>query len=441
MNFIYFSLGIIFLQFIYIVTYYALFRQREFLYFSFFSLSIIAFCILRIFPDLNPFNLHKGEEQFSSLYGFIFISYAMYTIFLRKFLDLELLYPRVNKSFVVFERIAIPIGLLIFALGFFSLQHISIKIFAIAYILALPFFLFTIIYLGTRKRIINRIILVGTLLTILIARSTAISHYFSSDQNLQLINFQFIIAALVVLFLALNLGLLYKSKLVQDQNIQLEVQRQSELNQQREIISADLHDDLGASLSSIHLNASMVQKTLHNDILKADGALTRIVQDLKLVIENMGDIIWAINPDKKAHKSISGQLKDFYFDLMDGYGIQCDYHIDLALESQITNINARKHLLLIAKEAINNILKHANANRIDVFLKEQDKMVLLEIQDNGIGMQDPEKTFSGNGLLNMKNRAEKIEGKFNIKSEVGVGTTISCLVPLTNISYPHSMAG
>jgi signal transduction histidine kinase len=155
----------------------------------------------------------------------------------------------------------------------------------------------------------------------------------------------------------------------------------------------------------------------------------------------MGDIIWAINPDKKAHKSISGQLKDFYFDLMDGYGIQCDYHIDLALESQITNINARKHLLLIAKEAINNILKHANANRIDVFLKEQDKMVLLEIQDNGIGMQDPEKTFSGNGLLNMKYRAEKIEGKFNIKSEVGVGTTISCLVPLTNISYPHSMAG
>lgn len=397
--------------------------------------------MLRVFPDLNPFYLHKGEEQFSSLYGFIFISYAMYTMFLRKFLDMELLYPKVNKSFIVFERIAIPIGLLIFALGIFSLQDVSIKIFAIAYILALPFFLFSIIYLGTRKRIINRIILVGTLLTLLIARSTAISHYFSSDQNLQLINFQFIIAALVVLFLALNLGLLYKSKLVQDQNMQLEVQRQSELNQQREMISADLHDDLGASLSSIHLNASMVQKSMHKDHVKADASLTRVVQDLKLVIENMGDIIWAINPDKKAHKSISGQLKDFYFDLMDGYGIQCNYHIDQVLEAQITNINARKNLLLIAKEAINNILKHANATRIDVFLKEQDNLVLLVIQDNGIGMKDTEKTFSGNGLQNMKYRAEKINGNFKIKSEEGVGTTISCLVPLTNISYPHSMAG
>ena len=245
MNFIYFSLGIIFLQLFYILTHYALFRQREFLYFSFFSVSIIVFCMLRIFPDLNPFYLHKGEERFSSRYGFVFISFAMYTMFLRKFLDLELLYPKVNKSLVVFERIVIPIGFLIFVLGIFSLQHFSIKIFDFTYILSLPYFLFCIIYVGTRKRIINRIILFGTLIAILIARSTAISHFFSSDQNLQLINFQFIIAAVLVLFLALNLGLLYKSKLIVDQNIQLEVQRQSELNQQREMISADLHDDLG----------------------------------------------------------------------------------------------------------------------------------------------------------------------------------------------------
>jgi signal transduction histidine kinase len=331
--------------------------------------------------------------------------------------------------------------LLIFVLGIFSLQDFSIKIFAFAYILSLPFFLFSIIYLGTRKRTINRIILVGTLLTLLIARSTAISHYFSSDQNLQLINFQFIIAAVLVLFLALNLGLLYKSKLVQDENMQMELQRQSELSLQRAMISADLHDDLGASLSSIHLNAAMVQKSMQKDNAKADASLTRIVEDLKMVIENMGDIIWAINPDKKAHKSISGQLKDFYIDLMDGYGIECNYHIDQALEAQITNINARKNLLLIAKEAINNILKHAKSTRIDIFLKEQDNRIFLEIQDNGIGMKDTEKNFSGNGLQNMKNRTEKINGVFKIKSEVGVGTTISCLVPLTNISYSHSING
>lgn len=441
MNFIYFSLGVIALQLFYVVVHYFLFRQKEFLYFSFFSLCVITFFILRVFSEYNPFYLHKGENYFSSLYGLVLISFSMYIIFLRKFLDVQLLYPKLCRVFFLFERIFIPVGLLIFVLGVFSLQHYSKYIFVFVYTLTFPIGLIIFIYLGIQKRTINQIIFVGTLLAFFISRFTAIQYSLSGEKLLELNSFQNIIASFVVLFLTLNLGMLYKSKLVVDQNIQMEVQRQSELNQQREMISADLHDDLGASLSSIHLNASMVQQIMRNDIVKAESSLTRMLKDLKLVIENMGDIIWAINPDKKSHKSISGQLKDFYFDLMDGYGIQCNYHFDQAIEAEITNINARKNLLLIAKEAINNILKHANANRIDVFLKEQDNMVLLEIQDNGIGMQDPEKTFSGNGLQNMKNRAEKIEGKFNIKSEVGVGTTISCLVPLTNISYPHAMAG
>lgn len=440
MNFIYFSLGIIFLQLVYVATHYSLFRQKEFLYFIFFSLSVTTFCMLRIFPNLNPYKHVKGEEVFSSLYGCLMIAFAMYARFLRIFLDLDQTYPKFKKLFIIIEQVFIPSGLLVFVLGILSLQEYSIKIFAFLYILSLPFYLYSIVYLGTRKRTINRIILVGTFIAVVIARSAAIQHYFSGDQNFQLINFEYIIAAVVVLFLCLNLGLLYKSKLIQIQNIQLEVQYQSELNQQRAILSADLHDDLGASLSSIHLNAIMVQKSFQIDLPKSDKSLKRIINDLKLVIENMGDIIWAINPDNKAHKSISSQIKDFYFDLMDGYNIQCNYNIDKDVESQITNINARKNLLLIVKEAINNILKHANSTLIDISIKVCNQELLLEIKDNGIGMQDSEKSFAGNGLRNMKFRAEKIQGKLNIKSEMGKGTTISCLVPFTNIRYTNPMA-
>ena len=441
MNFIYFSLGIIFLQLFYLTIQYILFRQREFLYFILFSLIISAFCYLKIFPNLNPLNNLKGEDVFSSLYGILFFGVGVYINFLRLFLDLDKFYPKFNRIMSFFEKILFLFGLLILVLGLFSLQHYSIKIFSFFNFVLPPFFLVTFIYLGTRKRTINRIMMAGTLVMMFAGRSQAFYYIFVGEQKLSVINFQILLFSLLVLFLFLNFGLLYKSKLIYLQNIQMEVEKQAVLNNQRSTISADLHDDMGASLSSIHLNAAMVQKLIHKDNPKADASLTRIVEDLKLVIENMGDIIWAINPDEKAQKSISGQLKDFYFDLMDGYGIQCNYHFDQAIEAEITNINARKNLLLIAKEAINNILKHANANRIDVFLKEQDKMLLLEIQDNGIGMIDTEKTFSGNGLQNMKNRTEKINGAFKIKSEVGVGTTISCLVPLTNISYSYSIDG
>jgi len=437
----YFSLGIIFLQLFYIATHYSLFRQKEFLYFILFSLIISSFCYLKIFPNLNPINNLKGEDVFSSLYGILIFGVGFYFNFLRIFLDLDKFYPKFNKIMSVFEKILFLVGLLILVLGLFSLQYYSMKIFSFFNLIIAPFFLVTCIYFGTRKRTINRIIMAGTLVMILAGRSLTFYYIFSGEQKFSGINFQIILFSVIIFFFFLNYGLLYKSKLIYLQNIQLEVEKQTELNNQRSTISADLHDDLGASLSSIHLNTAMVQTLIHKDNPKAYASLTRIVKDLKMVIENMGDIIWAINPDEKAQKSISGQLKDFYFDLMDGYGIQCNYHIDQTLEAQITNINARKNLLLIAKEAINNILKHSKSTRIDVFLKEQDNSILLEIQDNGIGMIDTEKTFSGNGLQNMKSRTEKINGAFKIKSEVGVGTTISCLVPLTNISYSYSIDG
>jgi signal transduction histidine kinase len=65
----------------------------------------------------------------------------------------------------------------------------------------------------------------------------------------------------------------------------------------------------------------------------------------------------------------------------------------------------------------------------------ENDLLILTIQDNGVGMEDSENNFKGNGLKNMKYRAEKIHGKLTINSEVGVGTIISCTVPLTNIRY------
>jgi signal transduction histidine kinase len=291
--------------------------------------------------------------------------------------------------------------------------------------------------LGSRKRTINRIILAGTFLAFVIARSAVIKHFVTGDQQFQMISFEYIITAIVVLFLFLNLGLLYKSKLIQNQIIQMEIQKQSALNHQRMMISADLHDDMGASLSSIHLNAITAIKSLSDNIPQTEQILKRLVEDLKSVIENMGDIIWAINPDKQTFKPISAQLKDSYFDLMDDYNIQCNYNIDNKLEAQITNINARKNLILIAKEAINNILKHAKSSNIDISLHAEESNIVLKIQDNGIGIRDTENNFSGNGLRNMKFRTEKMNGTLTIKSEKEKGTIISCIVPIANIHYTN----
>jgi signal transduction histidine kinase len=440
MEITYFFLGIIFLQLFYIATHYSLFRQKEFLYFIFFSLIISSFCFLKIFPNLNPLKDLKGEDVFSSLYGMLFFGVGFYFNFLRIFLDLDKFYPKFMKIIIFFEKILFLVGLLILVLGLFSLQYYSVKIFSFFNLFVPPFFLVTCIYLGTRKRTINRIIMAGTLVLILAGRSLTVYHIFSGEQKMSGINFQLILFAVIIFFLFLNFGLLYKSKLIYLENIQMEVNKQTELNNQRSTISADLHDDLGATLSGIHINASLAKNNLYNNIAQSDKSLTRIIDDLRAVTQNMGDIIWAINPDKQNNKSISGQLKDFYFDLMDDQNIHCNYHIDKNIESQIIDINARKNLLLISKEAINNILKHAHATNIEISLGSEKDQIVLKIQDNGVGMEDPENTFSGNGLKNMKYRAEKIRGILSINSEIGKGTTISCSVPITNIRYTSPLA-
>ena len=435
MNFIFFSLGVMFLQLAHILMNYILFRKKEFLYFFLAFVCITSFFVIRIFLFLNHDADLFVEEKHTPSYGLVFLCFGMYYKFIRYYLDLAIFYPKFNKAFIIAESTVISAALMIFAMGFFPLQHFSLLLFKYIYFLTIPFNLTFMVYLGTRGKKLNSIVMLGTLLAMAIVRVSLIKYFYVKDQQFEMWNYQVIIASIVLLFLFLNFALIYKSRLYQQENIKLEIQKHLELSQQRTAISADLHDDLGASLSSIHLNAILAQKIMQEKTPQFNASLSKMVKDLKLVMENMSDIVWAINTSTYEQKSLSSQLKDFYFELMEGQNLQCRYHIDEVLEEQITDINARKNLLLIAKESINNILKHARSSSIDISLSRKNDYLLFEIHDNGIGMNDMAAMKSGNGLRNMRFRAEKLKGTCTFSSALGSGTTISCLVPLTSISY------
>jgi signal transduction histidine kinase len=442
MNFIFFSLGVMFLQLVHILMNYVLFKKKEFFYFFLAFVALTIFFILRIHLFLNDDIDLSIKEKYASTFSLVFLSFAMYYRFIRYYLDLAIFYPKFNKAFIIAESMLISVAFLILVLGLSSFHYFSILLFKYVYFLTIPFKLTFIFYLGTRGKKLNSIIMFGTLLTMLIIRVSLINNIdiYGNHQPLEMWNFQVIMGSVLVLFLFLNFALIYKSRLYQQENIKLEIQKHLELSQQRTAISADLHDEIGSSLSSIHLNAILAQKILQEKTPEFNVSLSKMVKDLKLVMENMGDIVWAINTSGYEQKSLSSQLKDFYFELMEGQNLHCRYHIDEVLEGQITDINARKNLLLIAKEAINNILKHARSSSIDISLSRKNDQLLFEIQDNGIGMKDIEATKSGNGLRNMRFRAEKLKGTCTFSSKLGAGTTISCLVPLTSISYNNPLA-
>ncbi|MFI5132879.1 MAG: two-component regulator propeller domain-containing protein [Chitinophagales bacterium] len=197
-------------------------------------------------------------------------------------------------------------------------------------------------------------------------------------------------------------------------------------------ISQDLHDEVGATLSSIHVYSSVASKTMENDPDKAMEALQHINENTRQVMENMNDIVWAVNINNVGETSLASKLKNYGYELLTSMNIKCDYYIDKEAENKLVNIEARKNILLIAKEAMNNIAKYSDAAEVIVRLGLEDKKLFLEITDNGKGFSTDDHRV-GNGLFNMKKRTEILKGDFRVTSAKNKGTTIRCSVPLTNI--------
>jgi ligand-binding sensor domain-containing protein len=197
----------------------------------------------------------------------------------------------------------------------------------------------------------------------------------------------------------------------------------------RSKISRDLHDEVGATLSSIHIYSSVASKAMNADAGKAQDALQQINVNARQVMENMNDIVWAMHTGTKGEITFENKLKNYGYELLTPLNITCAYHIDTDAEKLLTNIEARKNILLITKEAINNIAKHSGATQASINLKVTGKDLQLEIHDNGKGLETKR---NGNGFQNMKNRTEALGGHFNFSGN-GNGTHIQCMIPITSI--------
>ena len=201
----------------------------------------------------------------------------------------------------------------------------------------------------------------------------------------------------------------------------------------RSKISQDLHDEIGATLSSIHVYSSVASKAITKDPAKSLDALQHINENTRHVMENMSDIVWAINTDNFGETSLEGKLKNYGYELLTPLSIQCIYWVDKTIDKRLMNIEARKNILLISKEAMNNIAKYSDATQAMVKLEFAGKSLLLEIADNGKGISDVDQR-TGNGLHNMKQRTESLGGQFRVNSSKNEGTIIRCSIPITNIS-------
>lgn len=190
----------------------------------------------------------------------------------------------------------------------------------------------------------------------------------------------------------------------------------------RSKISRDLHDEMGSTLTSINI-LSKVAMSRDEEPSEVMNYLQKIKDYSGNMMESMSDIIWAINPVNDSLEKVLIKMKEFAAEMLEPAGM--NYYFDtLDFSKQAAlNLEERKDLYLVFKEAINNIVKYSKASEVNIVLRFDKEELSLTITDNGIGF-DTGHISSGNGITNMKSRAQAMGAAFRIESIPETGTSI-----------------
>lgn len=197
----------------------------------------------------------------------------------------------------------------------------------------------------------------------------------------------------------------------------------------RNKVARDLHDDVGSTLSTINILSSMAKTKLLTDPVKTSEYISKITDNSQYMMDAMDDIVWSIKPDNDNMQKIVARMREYVSSILEPKDISIDFTVDENIFNLKLDMETRRDVFLIFKEAVNNTAKYSHCSEIKIRISQTNKKLILNISDNGKGF-DVKKADSGNGLGNMKKRAESLNGAININSEANKGTSVSLIVPV-----------
>jgi signal transduction histidine kinase len=201
-----------------------------------------------------------------------------------------------------------------------------------------------------------------------------------------------------------------------------------ELERVRTRIATDLHDDIGSSLSQVAILSEVARQQVSSDESNVVKPLSMISRISLESMEAMSDIVWAINPQKERLHDLTQRMRRFASDIFTASNIQFSFHAPRETGGMKMGPDARRQVFLVFKESVNNIVRHSCCTLADIELRTEGAWLVLKVSDNGKGFE-VEQSSDGNGLANMRARAEKMNGYLTVISNNGEGTTLTFKVP------------
>lgn len=201
------------------------------------------------------------------------------------------------------------------------------------------------------------------------------------------------------------------------------VARLLEIERTRNRIAQDLHDEVGATLSSISYFVQAIRGEPEvRSLADTERFLTLIAESSSEAQEAMSDIIWAIDPANDKWQRILAKFRRHAADLFESTGIRYEIAIPEDLSIDKLNMEQRRNLWLLYKEMITNIVKHSRCHQAKVTITTTGNELFLQVEDDGQGF-DTRASDHGNGLRNIRRRAQQLNAEISLRSQKGKGTS------------------
>lgn len=209
------------------------------------------------------------------------------------------------------------------------------------------------------------------------------------------------------------------------------IQNQQLLLEQKQRISRDLHDEIGATLSGIAMYSHLATTSLLDRKPQEAANSVNIIQlSATEMVTKLNDIIWLINPGKETLDDLIAKLKEYAQNMCMANNIKLQADLSGDSTSFTLPIETRKNIYLLCKEAINNTAKYSKAKSLQISFHILNNQLEVTLRDDGIGF-DKSTVTQGNGLENMQKRASDLGGKLELRSAPGQGTEWQLITRIT----------
>jgi signal transduction histidine kinase len=430
--------GVLLFMIFYSLAVYMQSRNKEFIFYAIYTFLICSLLFLKSYLDTSASWFNYFYEEYLD-FMIMTASVVMYQIFIRIFINSKDVYPMLDKILRYFNILLICASVVFSVVYFFTDLYIMLNI--MENVIKQLFFVTGVVFIAysvkKKNPLLNylaagnfSLIALSVISYIIILTGwKLVPNDSTSIFNRALFYYEFGLVLELGFFLS---GLAFKNRrdiierVKERERLKLENERKefdkqmailAAKQEERNRISADMHDELGSGVTAIRLMSEIMKSRLKGDVVPE---LEKISHSANELLGKMNTIIWTMKSSNDTLESLIAYIRAHAIEYFDSTPIECKVQLPVLIPQAEVSGEKRRNIFLSIKEALNNAMKHSQASQIQIIISTNDKLLMIKICDNGVGIDADKLRRFGNGLSNMRRRMESIDGSFKIESKIEV---------------------